>query len=182
MSDVPHLWMGVNCNQYNVKPFRYGFYELESNNWSGIKMRRSRARQADRLLAEIEQLEAELDGLDDADEVVEDEIILDEAPVDVIDDDLEAEIEELEACLKSSEEETGVEDEITQDSLTEVEDEAGSTVDTEPDTTSVVSSHRARKKQAARRLDRVAQYLEENGRKDLALRIDRLSDSLDNRR
>jgi len=76
---------------------------------------------------------------------------------------------------RSSEKSPGVEDQITQDYLDEVEEAAGSKVKTvEPKNAFV-----ARVKVATQRLDRVADYLEKKGDKRLALRIDRLSDALD---
>lgn len=141
--------------------------------------------------AEIEELEGRLS--QDEDIFVDDEPLPEEEPalMDEVVDDLDAQdeledemaqIKELEGCLMtSSEEKKDVEDDITQDSLTEVEDEAGSKVDTEPDTKSVVSFE-SRIDEATKRLDRVATYLEKQGRKDLALKIDKLSDALDAQR
>jgi len=101
------------------------------------------------------------------------DVELEEAPLNV-DDEL--------ACLSCDDDEelglyadTGVENEITQDSLTEVEEEADSSVPTvEPK-----SAYTARLKEASLRLDRVASYLEKHGKIKMAYRIDKLADAVD---
>jgi hypothetical protein len=110
-----------------------------------------------------------LDDLVDEEEVV----VYDEEPEFVGQDD-----EDLMSMLYSSEESPGVEDEITQDCLKEVQEEEDK--DKIPTDTSVKETAKvARFREASRRLDRVADYFEKGGRKDLALRIDKLSTALD---
>jgi hypothetical protein len=140
-----------------------------------------------------------MDGLDD--EVVEDEF----AEVDEelgMGDDLDGldDMDEV-GCgafaserRKASETKPGVEDRITQDYLSEVQGEAhGEELTTAPSmrdsaknstpaagsVPKIAAEYKRRLARAAKRLDRVADYLEENGRKDLALRIDRIADAID---
>ena len=68
-----------------------------------------------------------------------------------------------------------VEEEITQDKFTEVEDE----VDAEVPTEEIKNARLRNLKEASARLDRVANYLEKHGRKALAYRIDKLADAVD---
>ena len=89
--------------------------------------------------------------------------------------------------MMASETEAGVEDEITQDYLTEVEEEQGATgIATEPSANAAADAGPpanpekvARWKRAAARLDRVAEHLENHGQKRLAFRIDQISDRID---
>jgi len=91
----------------------------------------------------------------------------------------------------ASEKKPGIEDEITQDYLSEMEDVAhGEELATQPDTNaaarnttpkSAAKEYVARLWSARQRLDRVANYLEKSGRRKLAFRIDKVSDSIDAR-
>jgi hypothetical protein len=86
--------------------------------------------------------------------------------------------------MMASEDSPGVEDEITQDSLSEVEGEAHGeeqTTDDSVNDAATASEYVRRLKRASARLDRVASYLEKEGRKDLALRIDKIADAIDAR-
>ena len=77
----------------------------------------------------------------------------------------------------------GVEEQITQKSLTEVENlEHGTELATEPTTLDAApTGYVARLKNASARLDAVAEYLEKTGRTQMALRIDRIADVIDSR-
>ncbi len=104
-------------------------------------------------------------------------------------DDFEAEMDVLDVedgsdildSIVSSETEPGIEDEITQDYLEEVSDEIGvDDISTEDSMIEVPETgYTARLKEASRRLDRVASYLEKSGQVKLAFRLDRLADALD---
>lgn len=117
----------------------------------------------------------------------------DEMEIDVVDDSLLDEddvIEEIEdACggpmMASEVDPSGVEERISQDYLDAVEEVAhGTELATAPSISKVAptkSKYASRLKSASMRLDRVAEYLEKNGRKDLALRIDKIADAVDER-
>jgi hypothetical protein len=89
------------------------------------------------------------------------------------------------AAFMASETAPGIEDEITQDRLSEVEDEVGAeNIPTEDSTKDVVASqaYAARLAEASARLDRVASFVEKQGNKRLAYRLDRLADIVDSER
>ena len=75
----------------------------------------------------------------------------------------------------------GIEEQITQKKFTEVEKlEHGTELATEPTTLDAApTEYVARLKNASARLDVVAAYLEKTGRSQMALRIDRIADSID---
>ena len=102
----------------------------------------------DRILAEIEDLERELDG---------------------------------DAVLSSEEDPSGVEEEITQDYLDDVEEEVGAEDEATDDSVLDVAptEYVAKLRRASARLDRVAEELERKGRVNLAYRIDEISDAID---
>jgi hypothetical protein len=96
-------------------------------------------------------------------------------------DDLAEEPVEEPVEVESSETAPGIEDEITQDKFKEVEDTRPSAPQTSgPSMRSVAPTrYAARLMQASARLDRVAEYLEKNGRIQLATRIDKIADAID---
>lgn len=72
--------------------------------------------------------------------------------------------------------------EPTQEYLDDVEEEAGSTVQTEDSMEGVArKSYVAKLKKASTRLDRIADYLEKQGNKEMALRVDKIADAIDTR-
>lgn len=79
--------------------------------------------------------------------------------------------------------EEGVEEDITQEYLSDVleEERDPATIDTDESMQEVAASYVARLKSASVRLDRVANYLEQQGRKKLAFRIDKIADAIDAR-
>lgn len=91
--------------------------------------------------------------------------------------------EEVGCGRTSSEVSPGVEDEITQDYLDEMLEETSSTVETTGDSMLDVAptEYVARLVRASARLDRVATYLERQGRVNLATRIDAIADAIDAR-
>lgn len=92
--------------------------------------------------------------------------------------------EEAKKECTASETEPGVEDDITQDRFTEVENlEHGTELTTDDSTHDIMASEEpiVRLKRASARLDKVADYLEKNGRTALALRIDKIADAIDAR-
>jgi hypothetical protein len=165
------------------------------------------------LLAEIDELERHIGGMaymdeedgmaymDEDDLAVElDDVAvedLDADPVEVVDEMSYMDDEDMEpGCMQASEEAPGIEDEITQDSLSEVEDLRDKEgLATEPNanaaarnTTPPAGSHPMwaseyvkRLKKASAHLDRVATHVEESGDKELALRIDKIADAIDKR-
>lgn len=154
------------------------------------RARRARPEEAERrkLAAEIEEFDARIAGYMD----MMDMDHMDE-PMDHMDEDMMDEpMESMDDYMYASEEDpSGVEEEITQDSLSEVVDEAAGgsgiadadlVVDVAP--TGHTSSRREalrRMKRASKRLDRVAAYLEKTGRLKMAFRIDTIADSVDAR-
>jgi len=122
---------------------------------------------------EIDEVLTQDDLMDEEVDVEDDFIFVDD---DVVEEDEDFDLE-LES-MYSSEDEPGVEDEITQDYLDEVEKEEGKDKKV-PTEDSVKEAKVSKFKEASRRLDRVASYFEKSGRKDLALRIDKLSSALD---
>ena len=132
----------------------------------GIKASKPDARQV--LVAEIKSLEKRL-GMDKDDEK-----------------------DDKDACATCASEKdpSGIEEQITQDKFTEVEgithgEELATFDSTEeagrksPGLTVKASDYTSRLKSASARLDKVAEYLEQNGRKELAFRIDKIADAID---
>ena len=96
----------------------------------------------------------------------------------------EAADEDDEKSKKASEVDPGgVEEEITQDRFREVEKIThGQELATGPSMGAVAptrSEYVARMKAASVRLDKVAEYLERHGRRELAFRVDRIADAID---
>lgn len=82
----------------------------------------------------------------------------------------------------ASETESGIEDEISQDSLSEVQSEVGADNIPTNESTKDVVAYDARLAEASARLDRVASYVEKQGDKRLAFRLDRMADMIDQER
>lgn len=120
------------------------------------------------LAAQIEALELKLNAADDSD------------ADDKADEKVEDKADEKKASLVDPD---GVEEEITQKYLTEVEDlEHGTELATNDSTLDAApTGYVARLKSASARLDVVAGYLEKSGRTAMALRIDKIADSIDAR-
>ena len=140
------------------------------------------------LLAEIDELEEQIAGMYAADEdedepITADDDEADEEPItaDDDDDDDEVPVNEEPVEVESSESAPGIEDEITQDKFREVEDTRhGTELSSGPTMRSVApTNYTARLMQASVRLDKVAEYLEKNGRNQLAFRIDKIADAID---
>ena len=95
-------------------------------------------------------------------------------------DDKEDEIKDKKA---SEVDPNGVEEQITQDKFSEVEKIThGQELTTGPSMGAVAptrSEYVARMKAASVRLDKVAEYLEKHGRRELAFRIDKIADAID---
>jgi len=141
---------------------------------------RRRVSARDKVMAEIRDMEERL-GCTYMEDDVEEEAF----PLMGVD-----ELEMAPACgdpMTASETESGVEDEITQDYLSDVEDEEhGTELATDPTTLAVGEKvgdgskpMLARWKRASARLDRVSDYLEKHGQERLALRIDQIADRVD---
>jgi len=162
---------------------------------------RTRKRSAAKSLrAEIEGLEqrlgmnymdedvVEVGDLDDGADFMDDDIdVIDDSLLDEVEPEIIEEVIE-DGCgdfMSSEVDPSGVEEQITQDYLDAVEGVAhGTELTTAPSMVKVAptrSKYASRLMKASARLDRVAQYLEENGRTDLALRIDRIADAVDER-
>lgn len=136
------------------------------------------------VLAEIAALEKRIaedddDEADDemqvtaGDEESEEAFDAEDAPVAADDKD------DMPEGMTASESAPGIEDEITQDKFTEVEDlRHGEELTTGPSMHDV-AGYTARLKEASVRLDRVAEYLEKHGRKTLAYRLDKIADAID---
>ena len=139
------------------------------------------------LLAEIDELEEQIAGMYAADEdedepITADDDEADEEPITADDDDDdEVPVNEEPVEVESSESAPGIEDEITQDKFREVEDTRhGTELSSGPTMRSVApTNYTARLMQASVRLDKVAEYLEKNGRNQLAFRIDKIADAID---
>jgi hypothetical protein len=117
------------------------------------------------------------------DDLVDEPVVLDEEDDFDDFDDEPIDLEE-EDIVYASETEPGIEDEITQDYLDDVleeEKEPDNIVTDESMLDTAPTGYVARLKSASARLDRVADYLEKQGRKELALRIDKISDAIDAR-
>jgi len=119
------------------------------------------------LKADIVALERKLAGADEADK----------------DEKKAAEAEEDDGKKASEVDPDGIEEQITQDRFTEVEKIThGTELTTGPSMGAVAptrSEYVARLKSASVRLDKVAEYLERHGRRELAFRIDKIADAID---
>jgi len=113
----------------------------------------------------------------------EDEIdIVDESNMSYMDEDMDEMTYMDDDEMVTAEE--GVEEDITQEYLTDVLDEVRDpgTIDTDESMLDTAESgYTARLKSASMRLDRVATYLEKQGRKKLAFRVDKIADAIDAR-
>jgi hypothetical protein len=122
--------------------------------------------------------EVSMGGYMDDDDVIDEPVVLEEAaPVDLEED-------EEEDIVYASEVKPGIEDEITQDYLDDVLEEEKEPDDIVTDETMLETApteYVARLMRASSRLDKVADYLEKQGRTELALRIDKISDAIDAR-
>jgi len=128
-----------------------------------------------------EEVDVEM-GMDDELEMGMDEEIVDDE--EFVEDDEDFEDEDFCAGPKfGSEDKPGVEDEITQEYLSEVQGEAHGDELTTDDSMldAAPTEYVARLHRASKRLDRVANYLEKQGRTALAKRIDTISDAIDAR-
>lgn len=160
----------------------------------GVKASGGDARKA--LIAEITGLEKKLGCYMDDDSVIPGDGGM-VAPVEEpMDDFLASEDEDDDddaddAKSASEKDPSGIEEEITQDKFSEVEkemhgDELASAESMEAVGRQVgrgatASEVVARLKKASARLDRVADYLEKHGRRQLAFRIDKIADAIDAR-
>jgi hypothetical protein len=140
--------------------------------------------QADPTLASaIEDVERRIRAMSYMDE----EELMEEPTMNYMDEDELIVDDEMEpGCggMEASEMSPGIEDQITQDYLDDVEAlrPGADTRETAPSMLDVApTEYTARLMKASGRLDRVAAYLEENGRKDMALRIDKIADAIDSR-
>ena len=157
------------------------------------------------LRAEIEELEKIMDNevVEESMDWMEDDMEPEMVPevmnymdedIDVVDESLLDDDEFVEEIIEdgcgdymraSETDPSGVEEEITQDYLDDVEGIAhGTELTSAPSMSKVAptkSKYAARLMSASKRLDRVSNYLEENGRKDLAFRIDKIADVVDQR-
>ena len=119
------------------------------------------------LKADIVAMERKLAGADEADK----------------DEKKAAEAEEDDGKKASEVDPDGIEEQITQDRFTEVEKIThGTELTTGPSMGAVAptrSEYVARLKSASVRLDKVAEYLEKHGRRELAFRIDKIADAID---
>lgn len=138
------------------------------------KADRKEASERDFLASEIEALEKRLA----ADEEVKPDVKEDEKTS--ADDE---KVEEKDEKTASIVDPSGIEESITQDYLTEVEDLAHGEELTTGDSVLDVAPTEfvARLKNASARLDRVASYLEKTGRTAEAMRIDKIADAVDAR-
>jgi len=122
---------------------------------------------------------------DDEDEMFMDDDFDDEDDFDDLDDDFVDEPVVLEEDLVyASETRPGIEDEINQDSLDDVLEERKDPASIVTDMSmldAAPTNYVARLKSASARLDKVAAYLEQQGKKKLAFRIDKIADAIDAR-
>jgi len=142
------------------------------------------------LVAEIESLEKRIAGCymedegEDVAPVVAEEPTLDELEMELgMDDD--------ECMTASLADPNGIEEQITQDRFTEVEGErhgeelashdSALAVGEESPTKPSGAGYVARLMKASDRLDKVAEYLEKNGRRSLAFKVDKIADAVDAR-
>jgi hypothetical protein len=109
-------------------------------------------------------------------------------------EDLEQELgmnDEEEPVVASLADPNGIEEQITQDRFTEVEGErhgeelasaaSALAVGEESPTKPSGAGYVARLMKASERLDKVAEYLEKNGRRALAFKVDKIADAVDAR-
>jgi hypothetical protein len=114
--------------------------------------------------------------------------------VEPILEDLEQELgmnDEEEPVVASLADPNGIEEQITQDRFTEVEGErhgeelasaaSALAVGEESPTKPSGAGYVARLMKASERLDKVAEYLEKNGRRALAFKVDKIADAVDAR-
>lgn len=141
------------------------------------KAEKKEAGERETLAAEIEALERKLSG-----STLPDVTVADVQPRTAADEEKEEDKkdDEKKASLVDP---SGVEEQITQKRFTEVEDlEHGTELATGDSVLDVApTEYVARLKNASSRLDAVAEYLEKTGRQNMALRIDRIADSIDAR-
>lgn len=137
------------------------------------KADRKEASERDFLASEIEALEKRLAADEEETDVNEEEKTSAE----------EEKVEEKDEKTASIVDPSGIEEQITQDYLTEVEDLAHGEELTTGDSVLDVAPTEfvARLKNASARLDRVASYLEQTGRTAEAMRIDKIADAVDAR-
>ena len=139
------------------------------------------------LAAEIEAVEKRIEAMSAKADEKEEEPEMDKAASDDEDED-----DKGEEATCASEQAPGIEDEITQDKFSEVEGEEHgeelATADSMEEVgrqvgrkTVASDEYVARMKKASERLDRVAEYLEKHGRRELAFRIDKIADAIDSR-
>lgn len=146
----------------------------------GAKASQSSSRNT--LAAEIASVEKSIEAMSGASEAAP-------ADLDMFASDDDDEDDKEAKC--GSEKASGIEDEITQDRFTEVEGErhgeelathdSALAVGEESPTKPSGEGYVARLMKASERLDRVAEYLEKNGRRELAFRIDKIADAIDSR-
>lgn len=133
------------------------------------------------LASEIASLERQLNASDDDDEDDEDDE--DKKEEVKASDDEDKDDEKKEEVTASEVDPNGVEEDITQKSLTEVEGIThGEELTTGPSMGAVAptrSEYVARMRSASARLDAVAAYLEKHGRRELAFRVDAIADAVD---
>ena len=143
----------------------------------------------DSLVAEINRLEKKLGGYMDDDNVIPgDGGVAEPATDDLLASDDDDDDDCVNASLKDP---SGIEEEITQDRFTEVESETHGeelasaesmeALGRQVGKKQVASEVVARLKKASDRLDKVAEYLEKHGRRELAFRIDKIADAIDAR-
>ena len=136
------------------------------------KHRRARGRYMDDALVEDEFM-------DDAlveDVLVEDDEFMDEDDLDdeFMDDDIIGE-DEFMAGLVEYETEGGIDDDISQDYLDDVLESTGVSVQT----TDIRDANARKYKGAVRKLEAIANHLEQHGRKKVAYRLDQICDRID---
>lgn len=134
------------------------------------------------LLAEIASLESRLASDEDSDETSEEKTAADEEcdkeEKTAADEDMTD--EEKTASLLDPD---GIEEQITQDYLSEVQDIVHGTELTDAPSMNELArkAYVTKLKNASARLDRVAEYLEKHGRRELAFRVDKIADAVDSK-
>lgn len=150
---------------------------------------REPARQAQEKTAEEEILSA-LQGLETLVKEACGESFMDMSYTDddmsYMDDDMNdgMEVEEIVLATEEAPVTPGADDDISQDYLDDVLQEEKSPASIVTDTSmldAAPTGYTARLKSASERLDKVAEYLEQQGREQLALQIDKISDAIDAR-
>ena len=124
-------------------------------------------------------------GMDDELAVIDEDVVIEppeaEEMVELTMDDVAG--DEM-GCAQASLTKPGIEDQITQDYLDDVAElrPGAEELSTAPSMLSVApTEYTARLRKASTRLDTVAEYLEKNGRTELAFRIDKISDAIEAR-